>query len=236
MKKITPRLILLSIIITSAILATACSSSSKKQPTKEEKAAQLTYRTAVLTTLYATNPDSLALGIRLIDQAIKLAPDSPKLYELKAQNLCLQKKYDKALLLLDSVDTQYGSSWSRQFYQAVIYDFTGDTVSAKLNYERMIEYCEYKLKKMDPKSFDYENMVTNCITAKLLRYGKESTKADIEALKTGENYYEGSFIYYSVIGLENFEKEAYLKRLIAPKEDDLKGRKETLERLMRQSE
>lgn len=109
-------------------------------------------------------------------------------------------------------------------------------MSAKLNYERMIEYCEYKLKKMDPKSFDYENMLINCITAKLLRYGKESAKADIEALKTGENYYEGSFIYYSVIGLENFEKEAYLKRLIAPKEDDLKGRKETLERLMRQSE
>lgn len=231
MKNKTTKAIILFAIIAFTIAKAAYTVYSRKTPIKEDPK-ELAATAVILTQVYATNPDSLALGIKLLDRAIELAPDSLYLYEGKAQILCLQKKYKEALALLNDTERKYKTTWSIQFHQATILDYIGDSISAKLSYERGIDYCDYQLEKVDPNSVEYENLFIARLTAKLLRYGKsENTKNDIEALKTWKSYYEESYIYYTVIGFENFDKKKYIKSIMAPDEENIKGTKASIEHL-----
>lgn len=175
------------------------------------------------------NQDSLALAIELIDRAIVLVDQSQTsdndnsglyhgLYGHKSQIQCYQGKFGTALATLEDAEKEYGAFWMNQFLQAIISDFMGDTTSANLNYERAIDYCDYKLKKMDQNSQEYLSMFVTCITAKVLRYGIEGVRGDIEKLKARKDYTEGSPVYYAVIGFENWDKEAYFKSLWSIKE------------------
>lgn len=223
---------ILFVLIIHALIATACVNSKNKNTDQNEPlvmAGKTTERALQLAESNRSNPDSLALAVELIDRAIGLVKQSQlsdydnlglyhALYGHKSQIQCCQGKFDTALATLEDAEAKYGSYWMNQFLQAITFDFMGDTVSAGLNYERVIDYCDYKLKGMDQNSQEYLNMFVTCITAKMLRYGIEGAGDDIGKLKARKDYTEGSAVYYAVAGFENWNKEAYLKSLWGIKE------------------
>lgn len=223
---------ILLVLATLAIMTIACVNSKNKNTDQNEPlvmAEKTADRALRLAETNRNNPDSLALAIELLDQAIALVSqsqtsdyDKPGLYHTlyghKSQIQCYQGKFDAALTTLEDAEKKYGVFWMNQFLIAIISDFKGDTVSANLNYERVIDYCDYKLKEMDQNSQEYLNMFVTCITAKMLRYGIEEGRGDIEKLKARNDYTEGSSVYYLVVGFENWNKEAYLKSLWGIKE------------------
>lgn len=218
---------ILFVLIIHAMIATACVHSKNKNTDQNEPlvmAGKTADRALQLAGSNRGNPDSLALAIELIDRAIVLVDQSQTpnddnsglyhgLYGHKSQMQCYQGKFDSALATLDDAEKKYGAFWMNQFLKAITSDFMGDATSANLNYERVIDYCESKLKKMDQNSQEYLNMFVTCITAKVLRYGIEGVRGDIEALKSRSDYTEGSSVYYVVIGFEDWDKEAYFKSL-----------------------
>lgn len=220
------------VLIIHAIMATACVNSKNKNTYQDEplaKAGKTAERALQLAGSNRDNPDSLALAVELIDQAIVLVSQSHTsdydnlglyhtLYGHKSQIQCCQWKFDTALATLEEAEAKYGDFWMNLFLKAIISDFMGDTVSASLNYERTIDYCDYKLKKMDQSTQEYLNMFVTRMTAKMLRYGKEEAKDDIGMLKARKDYTEGSSVYYLVFGFENWDKEAYFKSLWGIKE------------------
>lgn len=223
---------ILFVLIIHIMIATACVNSKNKNTDQNEPlfmAGKTAERALQLAGLNRGNPDSLALAIELIGRAIVLVDQSQTsdddnselyhtLYGYKSQMQCYQGKFDTALATLKDAEKKYGAFGMNQFLQAIISDFMGDTTSANLNYERVIDYCDYKLKKMDQNSQEYLNMFVVRITAKMLRYGVERARGDIEKLKARKDYTEGSPVYYAVIGFEDWDKEVYFKSLWGIKE------------------
>ena len=222
----------LFILIIHAMIAIACVNSKNKKTDQNEllvMAGKTAEQALQLAGSNRGNPDSLALAIELIDGAIVLVDQSQTsddnrswfyhtLYGQKSQIQCWQGKFDTALATLDDAEVKYGAFWMNWFLKAIISDFTGDTASANLNYEKVIDYCDSNLKETDQNSQEYLNMLVTCITAKVNRYGKEAVKEDIEALKARRDYTEGSPVYYVVIRFEDWDKEAYFKSLWGIKE------------------
>lgn len=222
----------LFILIVHAMIVTACVNSKNKKTDRNEPlvmAGKTAERALQLAESNRGNPDSLTLAIELIDRAIGFVDQSQTsdddnsgayhgLYGHKSQIQCYQGKFDTALATLEDAEKKYGAFWMNQYLQAIIFDFMGETTSANLNYERTIDYCDYKLKKMNPDSQEYLNIFVTYIIAKALRYGIEGVRGDIEKLKARKDYTEGSPVYYAVIGFEDWDKEAYFKSLWGIKE------------------
>lgn len=203
------------------ILITACTGPQTITP--KEDAVGLANKAIGIVTANPTDPDSLRLAAKMLDRAIALAPESLFIYGQKAQVLCSLGEYDQALTMLNDAENKYESFWFNMYYQAAICDFKGDTILAKLNYERVIDYCDYKLKKKGKKDPNYNNMLIINTMSKLLRYGTKAAKEDIETLKTWEEYQKDSTFRKTITGFENFDRKEYLKKLMGRNADYLKG-------------
>lgn len=176
-------------------------------------------RAATLAESNRTNPDSLALALELLNRSIALEPESQVIYGQKARVLCWQGEYDAALAVLEESRTKLGEFWINQLYEGLINDLMGDSIAANLNYERTIDYCNYQLKKMDKNTSKYNDMLIFYLTVKMLRYGKEEAKEDIELLKQRQDYREGSTIYSFVTGAEHFDRKEHVKQVIGHYEE-----------------
>lgn len=213
------------IVIMHIIIFTAACS-QPRTITSKENAVDLTNKAINIATANPTNPDSLCLAVKMLDRAIELAPESLSIHEQKAYILYKLEGYDTAPIMQNDKENKYESFWFNTYYLAAICDFKGDTMLAKLNYERVIDYCDYRLKKKGKKDSDYKNVFIVCLMTKLLRYGTEAAKEDIETLKTWEEYQKDSTFRKTIIGFESFDRKEYLKKLMGRNADYLKGMEE----------
>lgn len=219
-----------------SVLLFACASSQDSDAVKAEKIALKGLD--MCNGLTGTDDiDSLNRAVELFSQAIEVNPDTYESYFFKALVLCRLKRFDDALQTLSQGQkSAYASKadFMLYSYEAMIQEYLGDTVTANLNYERTIEYIDYRIKKTSKDDHYYMAMTMNRIILLVLRYGVENAADEIAALKSRDDYTEGSGLWALVDGLENFDKERYMSTIlgIIPteklSEEELKRYEETM--------
>lgn len=141
------------------IASFSCSQTSKKLPI-DAKAINLNYSAMALVP-FIENTDSANKAILLLDRATAIDHNYFLGYQNKLIFYYQLKQYDKAIFTVNKLIQLQPSAHDLYLTGGLLYEFTSDTVSSDIYFNKSLGICNSVLDTMKNNNSDYEMFIAN---------------------------------------------------------------------------